>query len=75
MHQDALLESAPVLQRRSHWDTGGGKTIASLFVTQPIWFAVRQSKTILARSSELGPRCFQPGTQLATGRLERSLEL
>jgi hypothetical protein len=29
MHQDALLESAPVLQRRPHRDTGGGKTLAT----------------------------------------------
>src|SRR5436190_21198644 len=28
MHPDALLESAPVLQCRSHRDTGGRKTLA-----------------------------------------------
>ena len=28
MHQDALLESAPVLLRRPHRDTGRGQTLA-----------------------------------------------
>jgi hypothetical protein len=31
MHQDALLESAPVLSSRPHRDTGGGKTLAKPF--------------------------------------------
>ncbi len=34
MHQDALLESTPVLLRRPHRDTGGSKTLAKLVCTR-----------------------------------------
>jgi len=54
MHQDALLESAPVLQRRPPWHTSRDKTLGSSeAVRDRIVFAdklpLRQSQSAISR--------------------------